>query len=288
MTVLVSPIHNQSWHACLELAYAHDGQRTVPVQRRHQGPIRIQKCLWPEDDHICHTLIVHPPAGMVGGDQLDISVLVHSDAHVVLTTPGSGKWYGSDGRTATQHIRLNVEGNGILEWLPQDIILFNQARAMSKFEIDLAPQSGFIGLDMLTLGRQSRGERFEQGHYASYIDIRRSGKPIVADSLLLEGGDRWLQSPLGLHGHTILGTLWAVPPENIFSADMLDMQIEQLREMLVQLHLPVAISRLDGVVIARYLGSKATECLDSLAAVRARLRREWFGLAEGYPRIWRT
>lgn len=289
MTALVSPIHYQNWHAHLELAYAHDGRRTIPIQRRHSGPIRIQKCLWPEEtSDICHTLIVHPPAGMVGGDQLDISVVVQRDAHVVLTTPGSGKWYGSEGRYAQQHLRLKVEGNGILEWLPQDMILFNHAHATSKLEIELASEAGFIGWDMLTLGRQSRGERFEQGHYISHVDIRRSGKPIVVDSLLLHGNDRWLQSPLGLHGQTILGTLWAIPPEGKFSIDALDVQIDRLREMLVQLHLPVAMTRLDGVVIARYLGNRNSECLDGLAAVRARLRRDWFDLAECYPRIWRT
>jgi urease accessory protein len=287
--VCAVPIGVQNWNAHLDLIYGHDGSRTVPLHRKHSGPIRIQKCLWPEEKTgICHTLMVHPPAGMAGGDSLQISVGVNTGAHVMLTTPGSGKWYGSDERYAKQLIDLKVDGNGILEWLPQDMILFNHAHASSQLEIALSREASFIGWDMLTLGRQSRGEQFEQGHYSNRVEIMREGKPIMLDSLLLAGGDRWLQSPLGLHGHKVLGTLWAIPPAGKFCADTLDEQIGRLREMLVQLHLPVAISRLDEVIVARYVGHQTTQCLDALAAVRARLRRDWFDLAEGYPRIWRT
>ena len=43
--------HNsQLWYACLELGFAYQVQsnRTVLQHRKHHGPVRVQKMLWPE------------------------------------------------------------------------------------------------------------------------------------------------------------------------------------------------------------------------------------------------
>ncbi len=56
----------------------------------------------------------------------------------------------------------------------------------------------------------------------------------------------------------------------------------------MRMDLPVTLTLLDDVLTARYLGDDVRQCHDALAAIRARLRRYWFGLDEEFPRIWRT
>ncbi len=61
-TALFTP----SWHAELELGYARFGDSTRPVQRRHKGPLRVQKHLYAEGPQVCQHIIVHPPGGIAG------------------------------------------------------------------------------------------------------------------------------------------------------------------------------------------------------------------------------
>ncbi len=94
---------------------------------RHEGPLRIQKALYPEGREICHAIVLHPPAGIAGGDQLRIDVDVGAEAQALLTTPGAGKWYRSAEAMAEQAVTLKVSRDGTAEWLPQESIVFDAA-----------------------------------------------------------------------------------------------------------------------------------------------------------------
>lgn len=198
-----------AWHASLRLRFAARAGRTAMVERRHQGPLLVQKPLYPEGD-ICHVVVLHPPAGVAGGDVLDIDIAVASGAHAVLATPGATKWYKSLGREAAQHVRIDVAEGAKLDWLPQENIVFDDARARITTDVAVAPGGSAIGWDAVVLGRQASGERWASG--ALQLDTR------IADgdrALWIEQSHLDAASPLrtavsGMDGLHILGTLWAV------------------------------------------------------------------------------
>ena len=103
------------WQAKLSLGFEKQINRTILKHRKHNGPLRVQKALWPEATGVCHVIIVHPPAGFAGGDELSIEVSVGQDSHALITTPGAGKWYASTGQTVRQATELQVADNAILE-----------------------------------------------------------------------------------------------------------------------------------------------------------------------------
>ena len=262
--------------------------RTILQHRRHHGPVRIQKMLWPESNGICHAIIVHPPAGIAGGDHLTFDMQVDANAHTLVTTPGAGKWYRTNGKQAFQHIHIRLNDNAIFEWLPQETMLFDGAKASSETIVHLDAAASFIGWDMLVIGRQARDEQFAQGAYQNRFQLWRKDKLLVADTLNFKGNDRWLSSCLGMNGHAVMGSFWAVPPEKYRASFYLEQHLDLIRELIMRMDVPITLTLLGDVVSARFLGDDVRQCHDGFAAIRARLRRYWFDLEEAFPRIWRT
>lgn len=156
-----------SWIGRLDLTLQQsEGQRTVLTDRTQCGPLTIQRPFYPEGSP-CHLYLLHPPGGLVGGDILALTVNLQQDAHLVMTMPGATKFYRSQGKTAQLTQTFHVGKNAVLEWLPQDNILFAGAKAQIKTEIIFHPSSRLIGFESLSLGRQAMGEQFRHGELSS-------------------------------------------------------------------------------------------------------------------------
>lgn len=194
----------RSWRAQLALEFECRGARTVLAARRHDGPLLVQKPLYPEGGEVCHTIIVHSPAGIVGGDGLEVAARLGSNARAPLTTPGASKWYRSAGSWARQRMGFHNGAGGCLEWLPQSIV-FNGVLAELRTEVELEADACFIGWEILCLGRTGSGESFAAGACRMRTLIQRGGKPLwlkrsSTTAVPRSSSRRWLGSRGNLRG----------------------------------------------------------------------------------------
>jgi len=270
-----------TWRAQLALHYERRGERTVLAARRHDGPLVVQKPLYPEGDAVCHGIIVHPPAGIAGGDSLEIDVHAGVRAHALLTTPGAAKWYRSAGAWARQHNRITVEADACVEWLPQETILFNGALAQLDNAVQLAAGARYVGWEILCLGRAGSGERFERGRCVLRTSITRAGKPLWLEQGTIDAGGLRMRSPAGLDGATVCGTL-IIASENLQQVNR-----DECCAVAVAAG-TTAVTRLPGVLVARYLGDSSEAAKHYFAAMWALLRPLVSGRPAVMPRIWST
>lgn len=278
---LADPTRIATWRAELDLVFERRGTRSVLAARRHDGPLLVQKPLYPEGAQVCHVIVVHPPAGMAGGDALEIAVRVDVGAHALLTSPGAGKWYRSAGPWASQRLVFSVAPGACLEWLPQETIVFDGARAAMQAEVDLAGDACFIGWEILCLGRTGAGERFARGACRLASAIRRDGAPLWFERGALAGSDALLTSSAGLRGQPVCATLLAVAP-GIDSAVLA--ACRALRTERGQ----TSVTRLPGLLVARYLGPSSEAAKHYFVKLWRVLRPVLTGLLAVEPRIWRT
>lgn len=279
----VPPMAPMPWQARLDLRFARRGEGTILAANRHEGPLRVQKALYPEGGAVCHAIVLHPPAGIVGGDALDIDIAVGAGAHALLTTPGAGKWYRSAGPLATQRLVCAVEAGGALEWLPQESIVFDGARAAMSGRVELAGDARYLGWEVLCLGRRAAGERFASGDIRLETRIARDGHPLWLERGALAGGGPLLESPAGLAGFSVCGTLLASGP-GLDAGLLAACRAVPGREPGAR----QAVTLLPGLLVARYLGHAAEAARAWFAALWQVLRPALIGRAALMPRIWNT
>jgi urease accessory protein len=269
-----------AWHASLALHVRQSGERSV-CSHRHHGPLRMQKPLYPEGGSICHAVVIHPPGGIAGGDALEVSADVDDGAHALVTTPGAAKWYKANGRGSSQQVRLNV--GGLLEWLPQEAIVFDAANVNSSIDIHLDHSAAMIGWDIVALGRRAAGERFQHGRYVQSIRLHLAGSLAWHERTRLLGGDRLLDSPIGLAGQHVFGCLWAAGP----ALERLD--LDELRAELGAAGNAAPITRLaPRLLVARTLADRTEAARAAFVAVWRALRPRLCGVPAQPPRLWAT
>jgi len=269
------------WRGQLALRYERRETRTVLAERRHSGPILVQKALYPEGEAVCHGIVLHPPGGIVGGDELALDVRLASGAAVLLTTPGATKWYRSQCAEATQTLRFDVGPAAVLEWLPQPAIVFDRAHARAQVEIEVAATGCYLGWELLCLGRTAAGERFDAGRMTMHTQVTRGGVPLWIERALIDGGSALLTSPVGLAGATVSGTLMAV-------SSGVDAALIAASRAVVPSTGCGGVTRLPGMLLARYLGGNAEAGHDYFVRLWRVLRPALTGRDAQSPRIWRT
>ena len=134
---------------------------------------------------------------------------------------------------------------------------------------------------MLCLGRTASGERLRAGRWLTATHVLRAGVPLWIERAAIEGGSRLLDSPVGLDGQPISGTLVAV------ARDIASDLVAACRSID-----PVsgrgAVTRLPGLIVARYLGDRAEAAFDYFVRLWEVLRPALLAREAAPPRIWRT
>lgn len=268
------------WPASLALRFRQAGSRSA-FDARHQGPLRVQKPLYPEGNAVCHAVLLHPPGGIAGGDSLDVSIEVDRDTHALITTPGASKWYKANGRIARQQVSLEVRG--ALEWLPQEAIVFDQAQVDSRIDITLATDATMLGWDLVALGRAASGERFTSGCFTQTIRLQVDDELRWIERTRIGGDDPLLASPIGLAGNHVFGCLWAA------SAALTDDMLEAVRAELGDVANQAPLTRLSShLVVARALGPSTASVRSALERVWSVLRPHAMQTPAQRPRLWST
>ncbi|MCW8330190.1 urease accessory protein UreD [Photobacterium sp. SDRW27] len=286
--------NDQGWRAQLELGFSNSSStlsKTILKHRKQLGPLAVQRPLYPEGD-ICHTYLLHPPGGVVGGDKLLIMARCESSANALITTPGATKFYRTTGKFAYQKQQLSVENGAALEWLPQENIYFPEARVRMDTEINVEPGGRFIGWEMHCFGRPALKEGFNKGSVIGCTQLRIGNELLLAEQLNVQGGDQHQQNA-GLRDYSMLATM-IVTDSSEPLLNMVQTLLCDYQEYLLENNVVAGISEIgdindeNKVFVVRAMGNGTEPIMALFSQVWLSVRKHWSGRTPNPPRIWAT
>ena len=283
------PKELQGWQAHLNLGFKHDSVKTILASRVQSGPLTVQRPFYPEGD-LCHLYLLHPPGGVVGGDELHINIDLKDKAAALITTPGATKFYRSGspeklGLLAVQHQHLHIADGCALEWFPQENIFFDNTHTQLVTQIELEKDAQFMGWEINCFGRPASKELFKNGKILTRLELYRNDVPVILDSLCINNStdeNSALTSSISLNNYPSFGTLVCtqVTPELLDKARSAINNIKGDQQ--------IGITLIDDVLVARCLGQYAEQISTTLKLIWSTLRPEVLGRDACHPRIWST
>jgi urease accessory protein len=273
------------WKAVLDLTFIDRGDKTVLKHRSQQGPLAIQRPLYPEGNP-CHSYLLHPPGGVVGGDTLQIKVQAQQGAKALITTPGATKFYRSESKYAKQQQTLHVSKDSRLEWLPQENIFFPDAHVRMDTQVFLETGAQFLGWEMHCFGRPALNEGYSAGHLIGKTEIYLDNKLLLTEGLNVLGDDKVLKDK-GLLGYQMMGTVYISIDDDDFY-QLVQSLLINIQQEYKEGALLIAASQLENLLVIRALGNWSEVILDCFQKVWQLTREHWTEECPEPPRIWAT
>ncbi|ERF83605.1 urease accessory protein UreD [Bradyrhizobium viridifuturi] len=226
----------------------------------------------PEDDGLS-AMFVNTAGGIAGGDRFEIGISAGEGARLTLTTAAAEKVYRAPGAAAQLDISLSVADGAHLSWLPQETILFDRARIVRSFDIDLAEGASLLLCEIVVFGRAAMGEIMRHGEFVDRWRMRRGGRLAFAETVRLDGeiGEK-LARPAIAGGGCAIGTALIVPGDEAL--------VERIREASESFGGEVGISAWNGFAMARFCAQDAARLRADMMAVLGRAS------IVPLPRLW--
>jgi urease accessory protein len=238
----------------------------------------------PEPREPATGVLVTTSGGLVGGDRLDVTVTSGAGAAGRVLGQAAEKIYRTTGEDSHINIRLEVERDGWLEWLPQETIVFENARLRRLTVANVAPGARLLAGEIVVFGRTAMGERVTQGLVREAWDIYRDGRLVWADAVHIDRAlKQTLSATSGFDGAVAFASLVYVGDD---AADRLEAARELLRETGENSELRTGATQLGDVLVVRWLGRKTSRLRQAYGEFWAAFRHRLAGYPRTMPLLW--
>jgi urease accessory protein UreH len=185
----------------------------------YQYPLKLITPMRPPETKSALVFILSYGGGLVGGDQVNLSIDVKTRAKLSLATQGHTKIFKSPSRDVVtrQTLHVNIAPNAAVCLLPDPVQPF-EASVYEQIQIfKLARSASLCLLDWVTQGRTARGENWSFVKWVGRNEVwtvaddqAAPDRLLVRDAVILDSKQVHPQLPTlrdSMHGEGVIGTL---------------------------------------------------------------------------------
>lgn len=270
------------WKGYLSFTFVKRPDKTVVKDKQHFGPLVLQRPYYQEPERPT-VLIIHPPGGIAGGDELSIEINAQEGSQAIVSTPAATKFYRSNEQWAKQTQTITLKAKTEMEWLPQETLFFNQSFAQNELVFNLENDSAkLIAWDIVGLGRPARAERFDVGELKQSLKLTVAGRLKLLDRQILRIENDFLNGLPALANHHLLATMVVVS-----KADALN-TLKEAWQSQTWLTDSIGVTLVNDVLVLRLLASDLEDVKHILFQAWSIARPIVMGKPVEKPRIWNT
>nr|WP_203601001.1 urease accessory protein UreD [Streptomyces sp. SID9727] len=171
--------------------------------------------LWidPAQPGMSYVYLMATGGGIAQADRYRMDFHCGPGTQVHLTTQAATKVFRMEHDYASQRVHLTAEAGSYVEYLPDPLIPFRDARFYQRTEVTVAPGATVLVGDTLTAGRLARGERHAYRMLATDLRLSRpDGTLLAVDTLRLAPGQpgTGVTGPGVFAGHDHVASLFVV------------------------------------------------------------------------------
>ena len=136
--------------------------KTVITKQFSQVPLQIQRAVYPENSlpGLAYLYIISPSGGILQGDRYKTDIMMKNNAISHITTQGATRIYSMNSNSASQMVNITLDENCYLEYIPDQIIPYQNSRYYQKVNLNIHDDATLIYSEVLTPGRIAMNESF--------------------------------------------------------------------------------------------------------------------------------
>ena len=287
--------YQQPWVGRCTVEFWQDKENRTKHQGGCNAPLKLMRTKVCEDGR-CELPILHTAGGLVGGDELDIKVNLKKGSKSILSTVAAQKIYGSikrsrikpEGTWCKQKIVITQEEKTDLEWMPQETIMYENALYEQEVTVQLEPNSSFVSMDIVRLGRTAANESLNEGRWRSSFKIKRRGLGEANYWEYIDQTEVSRESLISAHGlgrNPVVGCfIWvaATMPEEVKIKNLLN-EIRKDRDGFTG---QMRCGQIRQGIVARYIGESSRDARHWFTHIWQRTRNCRGMTAPEVPRYW--
>lgn len=260
--------------AFVSVGLSRGQSRLVDLAQAGSARVMLPRSLGPRPEAV----FLNTAGGLTSGDRLGFAMSVGAGAALTATTQTAERAYLAPDGPARLAIRAEVAAGAVLDWLPQETILFQGSDLSRETQIDLGPGASCLLVEIVTLGRRAMGEVVTKAHLADRRTVTAQGQPLHIEALRLTPESlRDASSPAVLGGTNGLAHVFA---SLALCGAGAEAAVEALRALPRPEGVRAAVSGWNGRCLLRATGADLWPLKLYLGRVMARLTDR------PLPRVW--
>lgn len=262
----------------LEIELKQGNNKTTITKQFSQVPLQIQRAVYPEESlpEMAYLYIISPSGGILQGDRYKIDVTLKNNAVSHITTQGATRIYSMNSNFASQITNITVDDNCYLEYIPDQIIPYQNSRYYQKVNLNVHDNATMIYSEILTPGRMAMNEYFDYDIcYLRTYCKNQEKKFRCLENMKIEPKNQNLTSSGILGKYKIVGTVYILTKKDHITEleNMINGNLEKLEEVSIG----TSILPNESGIIVKILGNNTEDIFGTIYNVLKITRKKILG-----------